>query len=419
MNFGKVGFDPGHFDGQNIGPNGYIEGNAMLRLGLKLRDKYGCFITRSDGEDVSFQARTALAKQAKINTLISLHTDYPADGVMVIYSLKRPGDKVMAEYIGKEIAKAMGVSFRKVWTRPSTTNPGNDYYGMIRQPVAAGIDHVFIVEHGSHKEMSVNTEAKLNAIVEAYGRILGINNNDAYNKSIDALGKQYGIDAVYWKQRKNIDPNFENLIIKMANQKPSNFTYRTEWVTHVVEMDPMQLRAEFTNGIRSNRNNWVNANFFSGTKTIGWLISEGKVLSDRHEYKSWKGNYKGTFIVYKDGAVDVGLKLDSEIVAVLDKIWFCCQGFNLVPLDIKKEGFDPMEVGRKANRVGIGYNSTTGKVVIAVRPDTDAATMVTVMNNVGCHQSISLDSGGSTNLIVNGKDIFKTDRQLTNIIYWS
>ena len=53
MNFGKVGFDPGHFDGQNIGPNGYIEGNAMLRLGLKLRDKYGCFITRSDGEDVS------------------------------------------------------------------------------------------------------------------------------------------------------------------------------------------------------------------------------------------------------------------------------------------------------------------------------------------------------------------------------
>ena len=171
----------------------------------------------------------------------------------------------------------------------------------------------------------------------------------------------------------------------MANQNPQLLTGQNG--SHVVEMDPMQLRAEFTNGIRSNRNNWVNANFFSGTNNR--LQSEGKVLSDRHEYKSWKGNYKGTFIVYKDGAVDVGLKLDSEIVAVLDKIWFCCQGFNLVPLDIKKEGFDPMEVGRKANRVGIGYNSTTGKVVIAVRPDTDAATMVTVMNNVGCHQSIS------------------------------
>lgn len=239
-----------------------------------------------------------------------------------------------------------------------------------------------------------------------------------FDKAIDILGEKYGIDTAYWKQKENIDPYFADLIKKIAEVESSGFKYSKQYVTHVIELDPLNLRAELLSGKRPNRENFVNANFFSGSATIGWLISEGKVLNDRHEYKSWKGNYKGTFIVYKDGAVDVGLKLDSEIVAVLDEIWFCCQGFNLAPLDIKKEGFNPAEVGRKSNRVGIGYNGTTGKAVIAVRPDTDAQTMVTVMNNIGCHQSISLDSGGSTNLTVNGKDIFKTDRKLTNIIYW-
>jgi hypothetical protein len=176
MNFGKTGFDPGHYAGQNAGPGTYREGDVMLKLGLMLQQKYGSFLTRTDGKDLSFPVRAAKAKTAGCNTLISLHTNAPevAKGILVLSSIKRSEDEDMAEYIGKELAKAMGISFRGVRTKTSIHSPTQDYYGMIRNPVNQGIEHVFIIEHGSHWEMAVDTDKKLNAIVECYGRILDL-----------------------------------------------------------------------------------------------------------------------------------------------------------------------------------------------------------------------------------------------------
>jgi exopolysaccharide biosynthesis protein len=224
-------------------------------------------------------------------------------------------------------------------------------------------------------------------------------------------------------------PTYAKDLIKMIevyklNQWDGNYMcYKKIAFTHIVELDPMMLKATKIYstgvGIAKTFHNFVNANFFSGKSTIGWLISEGKVLNERHEYKTWKGNPKGTLIIYEDGKVEVGLKYDSEIAPLVGGIWFCCQGFNLFPLDIVKEGFSPATVGYKTNRVSIGYNKTTNKIIIAVRPSSDSKRAVQTMTNLGCKgNAICLDSGGSVNLSVGNKLIYKTDRQLTNILYW-
>lgn len=176
FNFGKPGFDLGHYAGANSGPGTYREGDAMLQLGLKINQKYGAFITRRDGKDISFPVRSNLAKQAGCNTLISCHTNAPeaAKDIVVFYSQLHPSDKAMAEYIGKEISKAIGIPFREAKVRPSVTRPEHDYYGMIRIPVSLGIEHVFIVEHGSHWQFAIDLDKKIDALADCYGRILNL-----------------------------------------------------------------------------------------------------------------------------------------------------------------------------------------------------------------------------------------------------
>jgi len=217
--------------------------------------------------------------------------------------------------------------------------------------------------------------------------------------------------------------------------EPDKLSYEYEKIaeTHVVELDPMLLKAK-EDVLKTCRNinlpNYVTGNFSwlekDVPKTIGWLVSEGKVLHDRHEYKTWKGNPKGTFIVYKSGKVEVGWKWDSDIIKVLDDIWFCCQGFNLYPpkMTVKNgiitEGFTYGTVGYTTNRVSLGYNRDTKKAVIAVRPSSNAERAVITMGNLGCENAaICLDSGGSAVLAVDGKKHVSTDgRLLSNIIYW-
>jgi hypothetical protein len=179
--FGKTVFDPGHGTRINAGPNGYFEGDTMLQLGLMLKAK-GYQLTKEDSSDPVLLARVKQAKALGANTLISLHTNWvPPDNptsteeTMVIYSLNKPQDKAIAEYIAAEIASAIGVKKSKVWTRHasySTPQVPVDYYGILRHSVSLGIEHAFIIEHCNHAQMSVDTDVKLKKIVECYERIL-------------------------------------------------------------------------------------------------------------------------------------------------------------------------------------------------------------------------------------------------------
>jgi peptidoglycan hydrolase-like protein with peptidoglycan-binding domain len=231
------------------------------------------------------------------------------------------------------------------------------------------------------------------------------------------------VDGIYGVKTDKAARNYQKACGLVVDGIVGPKTWAALLNIHIVELNPMSLRASLVNGVSSNLTklfpSFINANFFSGTKTIGWLASEGKIISERDNHKKWFGLYdkpKGTFIVFKDGSVEVGFKTDREMDAVRDKIYFCCQGFNLIPLDLGKEGFSMSEVGRVCNSVMMGW--TGDKVIIAVRPGTDAYRAVRTMKELGCKSAIRLDSGGSANMFVAGKGIFKTNRTLTNVIYW-
>jgi len=450
-NFGKSGFDPGHYLGANAGPGVYREGNVMLNMGLALQNQYGCFLTRTDEKNLDLKARATKAKAAGCNTLVSIHTNAPeaAKGIIVFYSVQRPGDKAMAEYIGRELSKAAGIAFRKVATRSFESDPLTDYYGIIRNSIRQGIEHVFIVEHGSHWEFAIDTEAKIKACAECYGRVLGL------KKKMEA--KYYIHNAISMPVVKK---GFINIATKRLQAElnsagfscgavDGDFGVKTDkavklyqkacglvqdgivgaktWAAllnvHVVELDPGMLKAGLVSSISAyiKADNFINANFFNGSKTLGWLASEGKILCERDNHKKWLGMYdkpKGTFIVYKDGSVEVGMKTDKQMDEARDRIQFCCQGFNLNPLDLKKEGFSIDEVGRACNSVSLGYNDETGKALLVVRQGTNAERAKNTMLELGCKKSIRLDSGDSCNFKVAGKWIFNTDRKLTNIVFW-
>ncbi len=218
----------------------------------------------------------------------------------------------------------------------------------------------------------------------------------------------------------------QQILSNSGNTASPPFTYEVIGSTHVVKVDPMDIKVEMVNKATNsiiNRKNLANCNFFSGSNVIGWLISEGKVLAERHEYKTWKGNPKGTLIVYKNKKVEAGWKWDSDIAPVVDDIWFCVQGFNLFPegmtvrQGVVREGFSWDWVAYETNRISIGYDGMN--IVIAVRPKSDGDRAVATMVNLGCTgNAIGLDSGGSCNLRVSGNDYFKTLRVLPAIMYW-
>ncbi len=201
-------------------------------------------------------------------------------------------------------------------------------------------------------------------------------------------------------------------------------TWNALFSVDIIEVDPMNLKAQLVKAsgqtLAKTVKNFINSNFFSGSSTIGWLISDGKILSERHEYKTWKGNVKGTSLILKDGSVIVKQMLDSEIVALKDKIKFACQGFYLpkdgdVNRSISSEGYNSLEVARRTERVGIGHNGD--KIIIAYQKMSDGERIRNVMNQLGCAgNSIGLDGGGSTNVVVDGKAIITQSRVLTNII---
>lgn len=171
----RVMFDPGHYARYNAGPPGYYEGDAMLEFGLALQREYGVLLTRQDGKNLDLKERADKAADAGCDTLISLHTNAPeaAKGVIIFYSVQRPGDRVIAEALGQALAKAMGLTFRGAKVRTFEKDPTTDYYGVIRHSIRHGLEHAFIVEHGSHWEFAANMQAKIAACVMVYGEFLG------------------------------------------------------------------------------------------------------------------------------------------------------------------------------------------------------------------------------------------------------
>lgn len=216
--------------------------------------------------------------------------------------------------------------------------------------------------------------------------------------------------------------------------------YKKIGTTHVVELDPMSLRISVQDKPANKimLKNMVTPGFITWDKDltsptklksrpISILASEGKIICNRQPHIGYN-NAKypaGTLIVYKDGTVAV--KSITDLNNEKD-VYFAVGGCSILPrIRMKEEGFcirksvdgktrDFSDIGRVTNRPVIGYNPTTNKIIIAVRSDSNIARGRQTLLNLGCTIGVTMDSGGSTILKVDGKTLISTTRQLYSLI---
>jgi hypothetical protein len=211
-------------------------------------------------------------------------------------------------------------------------------------------------------------------------------------------------------------------MLMLEGRKPGgNVKYYKQSLTHVVELDPMDLRISVQN-MPANlilHRNFVTSGYqmmqkVGGAYPLGIFVSEGKIIQNRQPHNK----PAGTLIVYKNGTVDCKPLLD---ITTEKDVWFAVSGCSILPkILMKEEGFTGAfaDIGRVTARPVIGYNPAKNKIIIAVRPSSNIGRGQQTLKNLGCTVGITLDAGGSTVLKVNNKWLFKTTRQLHNVISW-
>lgn len=161
----KIVIDAGHGEKDNKGvyPE-YREGTQMWKLSQKIiaiLQDYDCEVitTRPKITDNPLpEERGKMAKGADL--FLSLHSNTPsskdkgkpsyekATGTISFYSVKRPNDKPFAQRLAKLVADKMGIYSRGAEAKAKSN--GDDWYAVIRNSIAVGCKHSFIIEHGFH-----------------------------------------------------------------------------------------------------------------------------------------------------------------------------------------------------------------------------------------------------------------------------
>lgn len=263
-------------------------------------------------------------------------------------------------------------------------------------------------------------------------------------KPIDGIvGKDtFGlIDRLLVEKDKVVEiPKEEKPIVVIPNDK--KYKYSKVSLTHVVEVDPMELRISVqdksantiklsnfvTSGFQMEQadktklpiyptSNLLIQNGKYKTYPLGILVSEGHIIQNRQPHNK----SAGTLIVYKNGRVECKSVLNLLTETDYNNIWFAVSGCSILPtIRMNEEGFSGRfsDIGRTTNRPVIGYNPTKNKIVIAVRPMSDIARGQSTLKNLGCSFGITLDAGGSTILRVDDKTYMNTTRRLFSVISW-
>ncbi len=462
----KVCIDPGHGgeDRYNRGKNGYVEADGVLDISLKLRNelkKCGFYVllTRETDKTLSLTERASIANKWGADLMISEHSNAAgsetAKGVEVIHSIYGGKGKEFADMVYDEMIKLM--SGRRVYSRKGKNG---DYYAVIRKTDAPCV----IIESGFHtnledEKLLLNpnfrtqiAKAQAKAVCELFGvkyidkveyenktehwvepiykelHELGIISEKRFDDAITRGEYMAGLKKLLdLLQGESHEPKEEPQPVPKPKEEPQPILtskekpkYRQIAATHILEVDPLSLTIEIVKKPGNQiQGDFVNGGFFGTLDgmmvSVSTLVSDGKILAEQLAHDDVK---RGTLVVYKDGTTQVEMIDFISKHPKINDIKFAVSGFNLNPLDIKGEWFNPEEVGYSTQRVSMGYHVEKKKVIIAIRNHSDAERAVLTMKNLGCDHAICLDSGGSANARFNGKSIVTTDRKLYSIIRW-
>jgi N-acetylmuramoyl-L-alanine amidase len=141
----RIGVDGGHGipDTENRGPTGYIEADGNLDMAIACMNElinHGIEVvmTRNTDKGLSIRDRAKILNNAVVDLSVSIHSNACGDpkvrGVECIHSI-HPGSKgrLIARFIYDRLQKDLNIPGRRIFSRESETNPGTDYYGMIRE----------------------------------------------------------------------------------------------------------------------------------------------------------------------------------------------------------------------------------------------------------------------------------------------
>lgn len=223
----RIVIDAGHGEKDNKGvyPE-YREGAQMWKLSQKIIAKladYSCEVitTRPKITDNPLpEERGKMAKGADL--FLSLHSNTPsskdkgkpsyekATGTISFYSVKRPNDKPFAERLAKLVADKMGIYSRGAQAKAK--NNGDDWYAVIRNSIAVGCKHSFIIEHGFHSNRHdcawLLDDKNLEKLAEAESELITTYYDipKKYVPPKDKIEKGDLVhiidDAVYWNDKK-------------------------------------------------------------------------------------------------------------------------------------------------------------------------------------------------------------------------
>ena len=182
----KIVLDPGHGRHGNPYPpqKGYYEGTQMWKLSTYLKpelEKYGFEVKTTRPKVTDDPALDTRGKMAAGHDLIvSLHSNAPArasdtkpTGTVIYRTIETPEIKPLCDKIGKKVSEIMGHHYRGTMIKESGTQPGKNYYGVLRNAMAAGCKAGILIEHGFHTNLKdsafliVDTNLKKLAVAEA------------------------------------------------------------------------------------------------------------------------------------------------------------------------------------------------------------------------------------------------------------
>lgn len=158
-----VVLDPGHGGSQAgaVGPNGLREADLNLAVALRVAELLRAegvtvVLTREDDRRVSIASRAAIANALEPLAFLSIHHNAVADGphdgpgTEAYFQVASADSRRLAGLVVEELRAALG-AFEVAWesdegngarARVQTTDPGTDFYGVLRRTAEGGVTGV-------------------------------------------------------------------------------------------------------------------------------------------------------------------------------------------------------------------------------------------------------------------------------------
>lgn len=210
--------------------------------------------------------------------------------------------------------------------------------------------------------------------------------------------------------------------VNITSHNPEAYQYSYIGGVHVVYIDPLNIKAEpivYKSVEMCGKANYSNSSFFGwessgNTYSVGHIVSDGNIISNYATH----GAPVTTLIVHYDGSVEV-----KQVYDISDEpnVMFAVSGCGVLPEVMSSaEGFvGTFDIDRYTNRTYIGYNPTSGKIVLCVSSSTTLSRAGQVLSDLGCVAGLALDGGGSAALGLDNGVRFSSDgRKQYAVLYW-